>query len=954
MAEYLSAGVYVEEVATAAQIVPGVTTSNMGIVGYAAQGPANVATLVQSFEQYTRVFGDLTPQSRMPLSLAAFFANGGRRAYVFRVPPADALAANAKRQSKISNVEVFTGTGLATTLGPIAIDTKLGAAALVPGSMDAVWRTAGTPVTGAVAKKSDGTTNLTLVPSQASYDGRIDPTALVTFDPRLDSVVRGTVTVKFTTVAASAVSIAVPVGTSSIVTAVDGDATDGAVVMFDHRSGRFSLRTYGTYTPTALGDTGNITLDFVPTLATSSAVDALGSITCVAAAALVDGETVVITTDDNGTVISKTFEFDQNGVSTGIPVPIAPTDSATQVRDSLLASINAQSDMRVKAVAVGTDKVALVPNSALAVGTVVLSETVVDTNFVVAPVVATSLGLWVGDVAASSGTINYSSGAGSIEAATAPHNKAPVLLTYTQNAWDLNPISVGTWGNNLRVRIAGSANYFTAATGTYSRFDMNVEQLNTQTGNYDVMEQYEELVFDDPTSPVYFADVVNELSDLITVSEPAGDMAPGQLNAIPYSMVLAGGSALAANKVISGTLAATPIAPRSVVITYTDPAGVVQTITDNGSGSLVGSVLASATNTINYTSGAVELTTLNLIKGGSLVTVSYASAAAETVHTEAFGDTSKNYAVGEDGSFDGVNWGRNQFTSAANLEASSSGLYAFNKVEEILQVVIPDFAGNTLISKDQLDYAAMRAASPSGGDRFIILCTPASYSAQQAVDWYRFDLGQNSDYAAIYWPWVRVADPLQNNRPVTFPPLAHIAGVYARTDATKNVGKSPGGTVDGALNYLTGLEQVTTLADRNVVYQNKINPLVAEAQTGLAVWGVRTISNQPDWKYINARRLFMYLEKSIYNATWWTVFENNGPALWAKVTSQIGSFLANLFSNGYFAGTNPSQAYFVVCDESNNTATTIEDGQVIIDIGVAPNKPAEFVRLRFQQKSLNS
>jgi phage tail sheath protein FI len=84
------------------------------------------------------------------------------------------------------------------------------------------------------------------------------------------------------------------------------------------------------------------------------------------------------------------------------------------------------------------------------------------------------------------------------------------------------------------------------------------------------------------------------------------------------------------------------------------------------------------------------------------------------------------------------------------------------------------------------------------------------------------------------------------------------------------------------------------------------------------------------------------------------VFENNGPALWAKVTSQISSFLSNLFSQGYFAGSNPSQAFFVICDSSNNTNATIEAGQLVIDIGVAPSKPAEFIRLRFQQKSLNS
>jgi len=118
------------------------------------------------------------------------------------------------------------------------------------------------------------------------------------------------------------------------------------------------------------------------------------------------------------------------------------------------------------------------------------------------------------------------------------------------------------------------------------------------------------------------------------------------------------------------------------------------------------------------------------------------------------------------------------------------------------------------------------------------------------------------------------------------------------------------------------------------------------------VWGVRTISNRSEWRYINARRLFMFLEKSIYNDTFWIVFENNGNGLWSRIKAQISGFMNFLFSDGYFAGASPKQAYFVVVDSSNNTAATIDAGQVIIDVGAAPNKPAEFVRFRFAQKTL--
>ena len=427
-----------------------------------------------------------------------------------------------------------------------------------------------------------------------------------------------------------------------------------------------------------------------------------------------------------------------------------------------------------------------------------------------------------------------------------------------------------------------------------------------------------------------------------------------QLQAQAHTEVLAGGSGLTANKTLVKTLDLENIKPRTVVISYTDTSGAAKEITDDGAGGLVGDVDGSGTNTIDYETGDIDVTTSDLIKGGTLVVASYSTVAEELAHTEDFGDAAKNYTAGEEGTFGGSTWGRNQFTEATGLSATYKGIYAFNKVEEILQVVVPDLAGNLLSTGDLLDYAASRANQPSGGDRFIILTTPSGYDVQEAVDWFRFTLGRYSDYAALYWPWVKVSDPLLNGRPKLVPPLAHIAGVYARTDNNRNVGKSPGGTVDGALNFLVGLETNPTLADRNIAYPNKVNTLISSVQTGLAVWGVATISNNADWRYINARRLFMYLEKSVYNSTWWAVFENNGPSLWAKLTAQISGFLNGLYNAGFFAGVTPSQAYFVICDETNNTPASIELGQVVIDIGVAVNKPAEFIRLRFQQKSLES
>jgi phage tail sheath protein FI len=1058
MAEILSPGVYVEEVATQAQVIPGVTTSTMGIAGYALRGPANVATLVQSYEQYSRVFGGLVRESFMGLSMAAFFANGGRRAYVVRVPPADATSAGAKIQSVVYSQNVGEGNGSEQTIEG-SLETAEGAAPVVIGSASVKWRVEDGSETDIVLRSFDNTTDVNLVPSQNGYTGRVFE-SLPPYDPELDQLIRGTVSVDFTVSAVGPVSIAVPVGSSSIVQASAGNSTNGASVTVDHKSGIISLKLNGTYVPvagvssqlqlsaytskTALlevntagvdgndyslefvaggaaalsnvgdawtytfvagtttmanfeaaviaaqssgcpfsvvsftagtlaapadefgpenfsggsnADDGVISVNYDYTSSAQSAEDCLGFIQTVDGAAITDGENIVI---DDGINPAVTLEFDNNGGVSNVAVPFNALMSSQDVRDALIAAINAlpASILAVKAVAsenvnVGSYTLKLLPKTN-ADFNLYLSTT---STCVVGPLAADAgYGIWVGEVdQAQENYINYANGDFLFDTyGSAPHNKSAIVAAFTKDAWSLSPVSVGAWGNDLRVQVSGSANYFTASTGAYSRFDVVISLFDAGLGAFNVVEQYEELDFSDPTSAVYFADVINELSDFISVAEPAGDVPPTQLNAVGVSQVIAGGDATTVGQAISASLQA-PVAKRSVSITYIDSvSGATKTIVDNGSGSLTGAVNGVNANSINYVTGAVSFSTASPIKANSLVIASYAEKAVETVHAERFGDSAKNYAVGVEGTFNDANWGRNQFTEVSALASSYKGIYAFNKVDDILQVVLPDFAGNVTVTGDLLDYAYSRTQQPSGGDRFIILTTPKGYDAEQAKDWFRYDLGKYSDYAALYWPWVRVSDPLANGRPLTMPPLAHIAGIYARTDNNKNVGKAPGGTVDGALQYLVGLETNPTLGDRDIVYQNKINPLISSPQTGLAVWGVRTISNVEDWKYIQARRLFMFLEKSVYNSTWWSVFENNGPLLWSRISGQIGSFMNGLFSSGYLAGANPSQAYFVVCDGTNNPPDSVNAGYVVIDIGAAPNKPAEFVRLRFQQKSLTA
>jgi phage tail sheath protein FI len=556
-----------------------------------------------------------------------------------------------------------------------------------------------------------------------------------------------------------------------------------------------------------------------------------------------------------------------------------------------------------------------------------------------------------------SGSVGLADGAYSFTTVVGrkPHNKCPVLATYKINAWSALPVAKGKWGGDLKLTVTPH-DLISSTVSAPTAFDVTVS-MQSSPGVYADKEFFEGLSFSDPTSSAYFADVINELSNYLGISEPAGNEAPGELTGIVRSMILAGGDESASGKAIAATLINAPVMPRTLSITYTAADGTSKVITDDGQGNLIGDVAVTPAASVVYANGALSFSTSLTIKSGTVVTASYRSAPVETSHVETFGNTAKGYVAGSDGTFDSVHYGRNQLTEPTALSPSYKGMYALSKIEEIMQVVVPDFAGDPIVSNDMISYAELRATQPSGGDRFVLITPPKGSSAAQAADWLQYTLGQKSKWAAVYWPWIKVADPLAapaqagKVRALTIPPGGHVAGIYARVDQTRNVGKAPAGMVDGALRGLIGLERVVTQADRDLVVPKMINPLIDSTQTGKAVWGARTIAAEADWRYINARRLFMLLEKEVFNSTHWTVFENNGPGLWARIKSQLNAYLSGKFNEGYFAGSTASQAFFVVCDETNNTPTTIGQGQIITDIGVATNKPSEFVRFRFAQKS---
>jgi phage tail sheath protein FI len=203
----------------------------------------------------------------------------------------------------------------------------------------------------------------------------------------------------------------------------------------------------------------------------------------------------------------------------------------------------------------------------------------------------------------------------------------------------------------------------------------------------------------------------------------------------------------------------------------------------------------------------------------------------------------------------------------------------------------------------------------------------------------------DSKYAAFYYPWVTVLDPV-TRRELDLPPSGFVAGIYARNDVNRAVYKAPANEV---VNLAIGFEQMLNKGQQEVLNPEGINCFRFFEGRGFRLWGARTISSDPEWKYVNLRRYFAYLERSIDKGTQWAVFEPNGYALWANIRRTIEDFLLNEFQSGALLGEKPEQAYFVKCDRSTMTQNDLDNGRLIALIGVAALKPAEFVIFRIGQ-----
>jgi len=268
----------------------------------------------------------------------------------------------------------------------------------------------------------------------------------------------------------------------------------------------------------------------------------------------------------------------------------------------------------------------------------------------------------------------------------------------------------------------------------------------------------------------------------------------------------------------------------------------------------------------------------------------------------------------------------------------TDALQQFKAIDEIAIVAVPG-ALDVNVQTAVLDHCEDATLQ----DRFAIL------DGQRATSFTPGEIQgsvRNSDYAALYFPWIQVYDPVSNGN-IFAPPSGHMAGIYSRVDNERGVHKAPANVV---IRGAVGVESRLSKADQDGLNPPGIN-VIRAFDSNITVWGARTLGGDAntEWKYINVRRLFLFLRESIDEGTQWVVFEPNTPNLWAKIRRNISAFLTNVWRSGALFGTTPQEAFFVKCDADTNPPEVRDLGQVVTEIGVAVVKPAEFVIFRISQ-----
>lgn len=1046
MPEYTYPGVYTQEISKGPGPIAGVTSSNLGLLGFTEKGEVDKPILVTSYSEFVSKFGTFTSKGLTPTMAYAFFQNGGQRLYVVRATAADAEDAywNFTYDIPTTSPDDLGNTVEASGIYNLQMDhppVKAGTVVLTFNSAtkDNVFTdAAGDGVLTKTSGSGSGGTGFIDYDTGEVTITLTDPADYAGGTDRLEAVYTYTVfqfRMKWPGDAGNYYRIVIAPGsddylvsgqaeythfTVSVEEDVDAGVTgvaDWTVieqfvdVVFDDTSSSsyvatvmnadftgsdiFEVVEYGNeMNPAALAGSSITAEDFSATMEHS------------------DGSSVVTPPDyyngkwkgwkyalANG-CFPKTFDvsftFGEGGpvmatvtAAAGTAVVVGPDKFDTTLlplaMDPDSPSVDIECDLTTAGKTHIIDTGVAGPGNLIEVSTGVVVGSIDHTTGVISNPAGTVLntldvsGTGLADTFKASSKVRWvngtqiGTGGGAATASVTSFGDAttPAAITPSSVRISARTGDVATnTGITITLAVAGTTVTLTDTSNPFGSTkvgDIIVVQNATSAvndGSFVVTSISAAPASVDFTNAAGVAqssgDVAtswNTLGQLFDISDTgstgAGNLVDGSSNAVGTIDYVTGqisdpaGTAL---NTLDLTAASTTFASGFAInmdADYAEPVSIV----DDGDGNLSLDTTqatgypqkftldANGTNEVTYDTGVFELTwsLAGNPSGGPVM----ASAQTADYYTDPADSVTGQAASGSDGS---------AMTSndiiGSSLTADQRGLWAFGQVDALMQLVASDFQTDTTVADALITYAELVK------DKFVILTVPAGLEPQEAVNWKKYQLNKYTSYAAIYYPHIKITDPV-TEIPTDVPCGGHVAGVYARTDNNVNVGKAPAGVGDGSLAWSLGLERDLTNAHVGICSEAKINCLVSWEYTGLVVWGADLMDSAgSEWQYIQTRRLFQYVEKSVFQATHGHVFKNNGPGLWSAIRNQVTSFLTGLFDAGYFAGTSPSEAFFVVCDRSNNPQNTVDQGFVFCDVGLASNKPGKFIVFRYQQKSL--
>ena len=283
--------------------------------------------------------------------------------------------------------------------------------------------------------------------------------------------------------------------------------------------------------------------------------------------------------------------------------------------------------------------------------------------------------------------------------------------------------------------------------------------------------------------------------------------------------------------------------------------------------------------------------------------------------------------------------------------AERTGLSGLEAIDDVTMIAVPDLMMS--YEKGEIDLMGIKSIQSRIVDYcelvrycYAILDAPPRLTPQQVKEW-RNSLPFDTSRAAMYYPWIQIADVTgEGGRTRSVPPSGHIACMFARVDNERGVHKAPANEVlRGALD----LDMHVTKGEHDMLNPINVNVIRTFPGRGIRVWGARNLTSDPEWRYVNVRRLFNMIEESIERGTQWVVFEPNDANLWARITRDVTSFLKLVWRTGALFGTTPEQAFYVKCDAETNPPEVRDAGQLVVEIGISPVKPAEFVIFRVKQ-----